>query len=339
MSLLVSLIAAAVTLATGEAPGENQVPHSLQRWMAPQNWVRDSTGPVVSLGNAGAFDDTHIFAPCVAFEEGVYRLWYCGSQGDVAERVFRIGLLDSLDGINFPTQTSSPVYEFGDGKQSVLTPTLLRSPESAALRENDKLRMWFTAADLTQSNGLHTLRETRSADGVGWDPPSEAQLDHVYAPTVLKENGLYRLWYTDVSEEPWKVRYAESGDGAGWRLRSDPVLTIDQPWEEKRLFYTTVLKVDGVYLMWYGSYWSEEREKTALGFAASLDGAHWHKNPHNPVLRPDPSRPWESHYTTSQSVMRLPDGSFRIWYATRKEPPFTNKYFAIGTAHWEGPQE
>jgi hypothetical protein len=37
-------------------------------------------------------------------------------------------------------------------------------------------------------------------------------------------------------------------------------------------------------------------------------------------------------YVTSQSVMRLPDGRFRIWYASRKKPPFVNKYFAINTA-------
>jgi hypothetical protein len=97
---------------------------------------------------------------------------------------------------------------------------------------------------------------------------------------------------------------------------------------------TPVLKAEGVYVMWYGSYWSAEENKTALGCAASIDGIRWFKNPHNPVFRPDPSRPWESHYTTSQSVMRLDDGSWRIWYATRKAPPFENKYFAIGTARW-----
>lgn len=331
-------LAATLLLATGFAWSGVRIPDPLQPWMTPQNWIRDSTGPVVSLGEPGAFDDTHLFAPCVAFEGGVCRLWYCGSRGEVAERVFRLGLAESEDGIHFSKRSDNPVYEFGDGKNSVLTPTLLRSPDGAVLREDGKLRMWFTAADLTQPNGLHSLRETRSVDGVRWDPPSEAQLDHVYAPTILKENGLYRLWYTDVSEEPWKVRLAKSGDGRNWEVHPEPVLTIDQEWEEKRLFYTTVLKADGVYLMWYGSYWSEHANKTALGLAASEDGIAWFKNPHNPVLRPDPSRPWESHYTTSESVMRFPDGSFRIWYGTRKAPPFVNKYFAIGTARWEGPR-
>ncbi len=90
--------------------------------------------------------------------------------------------------------------------------------------------------------------------------------------------------------------------------------------------------------MWYGSYWSERSNTTAIGLAVSLDGKRWMRNPHNPVLRPDPDRPWESHYTTSQSVIRNADGSFRIWYASRKQPPFVNKYFAINTATWRGPE-
>ena len=77
--------------------------------------------------------------------------------------------------------------------------------------------------------------------------------------------------------------------------------------------------------------------KTALGMAISTDGVRWQKNPNNPVFRPDESRDWESHYTTSQSIMRLPNGSWRIWYASRTRPPFIHKYFAIGTATWGGP--
>jgi hypothetical protein len=90
--------------------------------------------------------------------------------------------------------------------------------------------------------------------------------------------------------------------------------------------------------MWYGSYYSAvRRQTTAIGFAASLDGLHWHKHPHNPVMVPDPKRPWESNYVGSGCVLRLADGSFRYWYASRKAPPFENLYFAINTARWPGP--
>ncbi len=300
--------------------------------LGTQDWRRDTDGPIVSLGKSGDFDDTHLISPMVACENGIYSLWYPGSRGVVDERVFRLGYATSSDGVAFEKSELSPVFEFGDGKRSVLTPTLLRSPDGAVLREDGKLRMWFSAVDLTTTGAPHTLHEAWSADGVAWSPPSNAQLVNVYAPTIIKEGDRYRLWYTDVSGEPWVMRHAWSADGRSWIVSEKPALIIDQGWEKDRLFYPTVLKMDGFYVMWYGSYWTARDQTTAIGSAVSADGLEWTKNPVNPVLRPDPARPWESHYTTSQSVMRLPDGSYRIWYATRKAPPFENKYFAIGTA-------
>jgi hypothetical protein len=111
---------------------------------------------------------------------------------------------------------------------------------------------------------------------------------------------------------------------------------MDQEWEVKDQVYPLVIKVDGVYLMMYGCYWRDDTH-TAIGFAVSRDGLTWTKHTGNPVFRPEPAHDWESHFTTSQTLLRLPDGSFRLWYAARKQPPWTNLYFAIGTAHWNGP--
>ena len=135
---------------------------------------------------------------------------------------------------------------------------------------------------------------------------------------------------------------APISDGTTWQVTPTPVLTIDQPWELDRLFYPTVVRHDGAYLMWYGSYWWDNEDAirwptTAIGFAVSSDGLEWHKYEKNPVLRPDADLPWETHYNTSHSVIRLPDGSWRIWYGGRKKPPFLNKYFSICTATWKGP--
>jgi hypothetical protein len=151
---------------------------------------------------------------------------------------------------------------------------------------------------------------------------------------MLLEDGVYRLWYTDVGKEPWCIRYAESSDGRDWKAIADAALVVDQEWEHQRLFYPTVVKANDLYLMWYGSYShaAGEEMRTALGCAVSNDGIHWRKSPHNPVFGPEPRRAWESHYTTSQSVLCLPDGSWRIWYASRPAPPFEHKYYAIGTA-------
>ncbi len=310
----------------------------MTEWPVSQNWERDKDSPCLSLGSQGAFDDTHIFAPCVALEKGSYTMWYCGSSGAVADRVFCLGRATSHDGVDFARQSQSPVLSFSDGQRSVLTPTLLRKPDGSVCREDGELRMWFSSCNFPSGDPLHTLHQSTSLDGSGWSPPSEPQLEHAYAPTIIKEGGVYRMWYTDVRAEPWCFRYAESRDGTRWSVTGNAVLAVDQEWENGRLFYPSVVKADEVYLMWYGSYTHSEGEemKTALGFAASEDGRSWRKHPHNPVFGPDPSHEWESHYTTSQSVLRLPEGSWRMWYASRPAPPFDHKYFAIGTARWKG---
>jgi dienelactone hydrolase/predicted GH43/DUF377 family glycosyl hydrolase len=325
-------------LAFSTQPANATPPAELRPWLqSPQTWARDTDGPIVSLGQSGDFDDTHLFAPAVALENEVYQLWYCGSRGDVAQRVFQMGLATSQDGRTFEKHAANPVYQFGDGKHSILTPTLLRNPDGTTLRENGRLRMWFSSTWFEGDSDLHTLHETTSENGIQWTEPSPVQLKNAYAPTVIKTGSTYQMWYTDVGAETWIIRHASSQNGTKWRVTAEPSIVVDQPWERDRLFYPTVMQIDGIYLMWYGSYWSGRPNTTALGFAVSLDGLKWYKHAANPVLRPDPDRPWESHYVTSQSIMRLPDGSFRMWYASRKAPPFVNKYFALGTAVWKKP--
>jgi predicted GH43/DUF377 family glycosyl hydrolase len=334
-SVVCNVFLAGVTLMTCCGTARAESPGG--RWLGPQAWRRDTDGPVVTLGEAGAFDDTHVFAPCVAHEDGTYFLWYPGSRGAVGERLFRLGLATSRGGVRFQKHSGSPVYEFGDGVTSVLTPAVLRNADGTVRRENGRLRMWFTGADLTQSGSPHRLYETSSEDGVVWAEPSAPELDGVYAPTILWDGDAYRMWYADVQEEPWIIRHARSDDGKTWVVSPEPCITIDQEWETRRLFYPCVIKADGVFVMWYGAYWTARENTTALGCAVSEDGLHWKKNAHNPVFRPDPSRSWESHYTSSQSVLPIGGGQYRIWYGTRKAPPHVNKYFAIGTAVLDAP--
>jgi hypothetical protein len=314
------------------------VPDSVRRWLGPQNWIKDTDGPVLSLGSPGQFDDTHIFAPAVIQDEsGQYLMWYPGSQGKPGSRWFRLGLATSPDGRQFQKSSASPVLEFEEEWRSVLTPAVLRNPDGSLLREDGKIRLFSTSARLGKS-GLHTLHESRSIDGMKWDKPSEALLQNAYASSVLKTEKSYEMWYTDVVRRPWLIRHAVSGDGREWKVDERPAVQLSQAWEAEVVLYPAVVKVDGVYLMWYGSYDNAiRRETTAIGFAASADGINWHKHPNNPVLRPDLGREWESNYVGSGSVMRLPDGSFRYWYASRKKPPFENLYFAISTARWSGP--
>ncbi len=322
-----------------------QTPQEVEPWLGPQTWKRDVAGPVLELGPSGQFDDTHIFAPTVARENGKYWMWYCGSQGfahDLApqrtrdERMFRLGLATGDDWQTF-SRHAGPVLAMETPRLSILTPCLLRDASGAPLRENGLMRMWFTTATLGARGQPHAIQHATSADGIRWSDVSPIQLSRAYAPAVVKTPDGFALWYTEPGAYPWQIRHAHSNDGLTWQLTEQPVLKISQPWEHDLQIYPSVLYVDGVYLMWYASYLQKNHETTGIGYAASLDGIHWHKHQQNPVLRPDSARPWESHYVSSHSVIRLADGSFRIWYASRKAPPFQNLYFAINTAMWTGP--
>lgn len=304
--------------------------------LQPQHWLRDTDGPVISLGKQGDFDDQHLLAPCVAHEHGQFRMWYCGSTGGVQQRVYKIGLAESTDGVHFKKYDQSPVLVADEPGVSTLTPTLLRDANGKLLRENGKLRMWYCKVDFATKDQRHTLHESSSIDGVNWETQSPAQLSDVYAPSIVLDGKTYHMWFTDPGKEPWCIRHATSADGSHWSINDTPSIIVDQSWEASRLFYPFVVKHNNTWLMWYGSYMSIDSQRTALGFAVSSDGVHWTKSTHNPVLVPDASRSWESHYNTSQTVLQLPDDSWRIWYGSRTAPPHVNKYFAIGTATWNG---
>jgi predicted GH43/DUF377 family glycosyl hydrolase len=323
------------------------------RWLQPQDWVRDSETPALSLGEKGSFDDQHIFAPHVIWMDGEFWMYYCGSQRCVDtgtykgvakdpqhpersdQRLFKLGLAKSTDGIHFTRFSPDPILSFGDDVHSIVTAAILKNPDGSLCRENGRLRMYFAAVDFPHGTYKHDLYETRSGDGIHWDKPTHV-MANAYAPCVIKENGRYRMWYTWIDRHPWHTRHAVSDNGTDWTLTPTPCIVMDQAWEKKDQVYPMVIKADDVYVMLYGCYWNDDKH-TALGFAASEDGFAWTKHPSNPVFRPEPKHDWESNFTTSQSLMRLPDGTFRLWYAGRRQPPWSNLYFAIGTAHWCGP--
>src|SRR5215203_620103 len=103
---------------------------SLQPWLKPHDWKRDSDKPALSLGEKGKFDDQHIFAPHVIRQDGEFWMYYSGSQRCVDagtykgvakdpahpeksdQRLFKLGLAKSKDGIKFTRHSPEPVFSF-----------------------------------------------------------------------------------------------------------------------------------------------------------------------------------------------------------------------------------
>lgn len=345
--LVLFLLILALLLSAFVQRASAEVPAKLQKWLGPQEWTRDSDQPALALGEGGTFDDSHLLAPVVVQADGRYRMWYCGSSGyayDLSptrtrdERVYQLGLATSDDGLTFEKQ-ATPRVALPDAKRSFLTPTILRNTDGRLQKFQGKYWMWFCSATLGGGGRPHSVQAATSDDGLHWTNITDDLLTRAYCPAVIEDDGELRMWYTAPGPYPWVIKHARSTDGVTWKIDPEPVLEKSQEWEHFVFNYPVVHKIDDVYLMWYTSYSTEDRDKVAIGFAASEDGIHWHKHPDNPVLRPCEDNEWESNYVSSGSVVRLPDGSFRIWYSARKAPPFMNLYYAFGSATWGGPGE
>ncbi len=111
---------------------------ALAQWLKPQEWRRDSETPALALGEKGRFDDQHIFAPHVIQQDGEFWMYYSGSQRCVEagkykgvakdpkqpeksdQRLFKLGLARSKDGVHFERHSQEPVFSFGDDIHSVV---------------------------------------------------------------------------------------------------------------------------------------------------------------------------------------------------------------------------
>ena len=264
----------------------------------------------------------------VILEDGLYRMWYSGSDRERNE-YSRLGYAESRDGIHWE-RLDEPIMIPTDPKGFYTTPAILREPGGEVRLEGGVYKMWFTGNNLTCDLHLAT-----SSDGIRWEICQPDPLcGEVYCPTVLFEDGLYRMWYTYLTGEgAMAIYHGTSRDGLSWDLQQDePVLRSTEPWEYRNVLYPFVLRRSGVYEMYYTSYGrfsDQEASKCDLAVAYSEDGIHWQKGD-APILAHDPASTYDSVYCSNASVIIEPDGRDKMYYASRVDT--IHKYFAINLA-------
>jgi predicted GH43/DUF377 family glycosyl hydrolase len=163
---------------------------------------------------------------------------------------------------------------------------------------------------------------TQSADGIHWSAPMivlspNSQTDwesDINRPVVVKNAGVYHMWYTGQSRGHSSIGYASSPDGKIWTRQSDrPVLSPQESWEKAAAMCPHVLfdEPSRQYRMWYSA--GEQYEPDAIGYATSPDGLHWNKHRDNPIFKSDPAHAWEQHKVTACQVVPF-DGWFYMFY-------------------------
>jgi len=109
----------------------------------------------------------------------------------------------------------------------------------------------------------------------------------------------------------------------------NPVVTTGmetrKEWDAGALGTPCVIKVDGVFHMYYEAWGSLDHEGTEEGYASlqighavSLDGVRWAKDPANPVVRGGQKDTWTEHGTWDPFVI-YEDGKFKMWFGGMKD--------------------
>lgn len=104
-----------------------------------------------------------------------------------------------------------------------------------------------------------------------------------------------------------------------WQRSDQPVLsamTTGQMWSRVQLYNPTVIRVDGVYRMWYiGNDTATRVDGLMLGYAESDDGLRWTEHPDNPILRAD-DLPWGKSWQTPHVLYDADEHCYKMWFVS-----------------------
>ena len=284
-------------------------------------WVRD--GIVLAPGGEDEPDSLRQWRPWVLEEnEGTLRMWYSGHDGTtwrILEAVQVGGAWKRL-GVVIDAGFGGDTDDFG-----VQAPCVVRTPGG------------YLMAYAGFDGEVTRLHMASSPDGDVWEPlgtflqrgaEDEAGASH---PSLLQTGEGWWLFYSgyDGSDNGRRARVlaAVSGNGASWD-RIGPVL--EPLAEEVAAGHPCVIEHERRFHLFFAS---EDGEGVAIVRATSADGLAWERR--GPALLPGAEGP-DGLATHSPCVVRLRDGSLRMWYSALPAGDTAFEYRICAARH-EGP--
>ena len=288
-------------------------------------WTRDITQyeTIVDGSNSqtvvGDWDGNKVRYPMIIHDGGTYEMWYIGID---LYNTGRIGYATSPDGVNWTRYASNPVLDVGvsgdwdsDGLEASFV--IKEGPSS--------YKMWYAGRGPDDS---WRIGYATSTDGTNWTKYAGNPVLHpdtdtwnnvsVHGPSILYEDGLYKMWLHTVGEDgsgptPYTA-YATSPNGITWTLAiTNPLFSRDPAhyWESDWIWGPHVLHIGSDYQMWYSGAGCGEGH---TGYATSPDGWTWTKynSGVEPVLSGTGSE-WDEG-TAYDPFVLYTSGTYTMWY-------------------------
>ena len=225
------------------------------------NIVRGSE-PALSIGELGCFDDNGVM-PCsvVVFGSDIY-LYYVGWNPRSTTRFsFYSGLAISSDGgSTFHRHSRAPLLE-----RTAIEPFVNASP--MVLKDDGVYRMYYVSGEGWVNPDLpkYNIKYAESVDGIVWERTGHVAIDFSYPgehalarPVVVKENGVYKMWFSAKGADFFKNKnygfgYAESDDGINFdRLDTHANFGVSESgWDSEMVCYGYPFEFKGNFYMLY----------------------------------------------------------------------------------------
>jgi predicted GH43/DUF377 family glycosyl hydrolase len=197
-------------------------------------------------------------------------------------------------------------------------------------------RMWYEAV----ASGLRTvIAYATSEDGLVWEkqgpvmePESDWEANEVSPNSILREDGVFKLWYHGGGSESdhRNTGYATSSDGLNWTRLPDPVLMVGPAgdFDDDEAVDARVFNLGDEYRMYYTGAQEGTREK-ALGMATSPDGIEWTKDQRNPILETDV---WGNYWG---GAFFFEGGLWHLWHASDEGQGRLEYMWSLDGVEWE----
>ena len=174
------------------------------------------SSPVVAMGIGGCtYNSAHSRTPFVIKESDTsYKMWFAGSNATN----LRLLYATSTDGKTW----STPVLNLDIAPSTAYSANIHCA---FVLKESaTSYKLWFSAHDGTSWRIMYAS----SPDGIAWSLPVcvidpsmsvyTATSKYAYLPWLLKDNGVYRMWFTGDNGSNSYLLYSESKDGVtNWK--------------------------------------------------------------------------------------------------------------------------
>lgn len=303
-------------------------------------WQKDEANPVLKRGEPYAYD-FYVISDCwVLYHEGQYKMWYTGGGAVLPDETLRsrICYATSADGINWVKHAGNPVMDVSANAWDSLgveTASVIIDENAAP---NQRYKMWY--AGQTLNDYKYEIGYAYSADGITWNKHGTPVVlvgdanswDNCFleGPSVMKDGSIYKMWYAGYdcvvngqsTDGQVNIGYATSSDGITWtRHENNPVLTAtSNTWDKIYVQDPHVIKYNNAYHMWYGGADVSDNYFQQTGYAYSVDGIHWEKSEHNPVLKRGTAGQWDANTSSFPSVL-IKDDNLHLWYTGKDVEP------------------